>query len=355
MEQRTVTGWVTSGHDALEVRVERPGMMVCRESFDAFLAQRAVAAGTELIEGFELRAVESDGDTQVLVSREGGKIHARLLLAADGVNSVVRRQLFPESDPRTVAALEARVVPAAWAMEQMSERCLFDFGAVEAGYGWIFPKGDHFNIGVYRFRKTPGSRDLRGILARFLAEQHFLRGSTVVDVEGARIPLSFGARSLVRGRVILAGDAAGLGDALFGEGIYSALLSGQEAAASAVRYLSDGSRLTFYDERIRGVRQQLRASALMAAVVYGFPRFAFERMAGSPYASRLFTGVITGEVSPVECLLKALATSPYWLAAPGRQPGVLTTAASDATCGTSTRSTPPLLRRRRPPPLSGAR
>jgi hypothetical protein len=61
----------------------------------------------------------------------------------------------------------------------------------------------------------------------------------------------------------------------------------------------------------------------MASVVYRFPRFAFERMAGSPYAIRLFTGVITGEVSSSECLLKALGTSPYWLMAPRRRLEVL--------------------------------
>jgi geranylgeranyl reductase family protein len=314
MEQRTVSGWVAHGDEALEVDVQRPGMMVCRESFDAFLAERAVAAGAELIEGFELTTVEEDGSANTLVSREGGRIRARLLIAADGVNSVVRRRLFSESHAGTVAALEARVVPAAWAREQMSERCLFDFGALDAGYGWIFPKGDHFNVGVYRFRKTAGSRDLRAVLTGFLAGNRLLRDATVLDVAGARIPVAPVARSLVRRGVILAGDAAGLGDALYGEGIYGALLSGREAAASAVACLSEGLPLTSYDLRIRGLRRELRASAFMAAFVYRFPRFTFERMARSPYANRLFTGVITGEVKPTECLVKTVATVPYWLA-----------------------------------------
>jgi geranylgeranyl reductase family protein len=313
MEQRTVSGWVAHGDEALEVDVRRPGMMVCREAFDAFLAGQAVAAGARLIEGFELATVEEDGAERVLMSREGGKVRARLLIAADGVNSVVRRQVFPGPHPGTVAALEARVVPADWARERMSGRCLFDFGAVEAGYGWIFPKGDHFNVGVYRFRKTAGSRDLRAVLTGFLAGNPFLRDATVRDVAGARIPVAPVAKSLVRRGVILAGDAAGLGDALYGEGIYCALLSGREAAASALASLSDGLPLTSYDLRIRGLRRELRALALMAAFVYRFPRFAFERMARSPHASRLFTGVITGEVRPTECLVKMVVSAPWWL------------------------------------------
>jgi geranylgeranyl reductase family protein len=312
-EQRIVSGWVAYRGDALEVHVQRPGAMVCRESFDAFLAQRAVGAGAELVEGFELETVREEGDGYVLVPRRGSSIRARRLIAADGVNSIVRRRLFPDSHAGTVAALEARVAPAAWACEQMSERCLFDFGAVEAGYGWIFPKRDHFNVGVYRYRKTPDSRDLRAVLAEFLSNNPLLKDATVLDIAGARIPVSPGAMSLVNRGVILAGDAAGLGDALFGEGIYCALLSGREAAAAMVANVCGGTPLTAYDERMRGLRRQLSASALMAAFVYRFPRFAFERMARSPYASRLFTGVITGEVRPTECLARTVATAPYWM------------------------------------------
>jgi hypothetical protein len=79
--------------------------------------------------------------------------------------------------------------------------------------------------------------------------------------------------------------------------------------------------LTAYDERLRALRRQLRASAFMAAFVYRFPRFAFERMARSPYASRLFAGVITGEVRPTECLARAVATAPYWMVGGGRAAG----------------------------------
>jgi geranylgeranyl reductase family protein len=317
-EQRIVSGWVAYRGDALEVHVQRPGAMVCRESFDAFLAQQAVGAGAELVEGFELETVREEDDGYLLVPRRGSSIRARRLIAADGVNSIVRRRLFPDSHAGTVAALEARVAPAAWASEQVSERCLFDFGAVEAGYGWIFPKGDHFNVGVYRYRKTQGSRDLRAVLAEFLSTNPFLKDATVLDIAGARIPVSPGAMSLVNRGAILAGDAAGLGDALFGEGIYCALLSGREAAAAMVANVGGRTPLSAYDETMRALRRQLSASALMAAFVYRFPRFAFERMARSPYASRLFTGVITGEVRPTECLARAVATAPYWMLAGGK-------------------------------------
>jgi geranylgeranyl reductase family protein len=316
LEQRILSGWVAWGSGrAIEVPVGRPGMMVCRDSFDAFLAEQAVLAGAGLVEGFDLRALHRNGAGWILAPARGEKIAARIVIAADGARSTVRRGVFPEAHPRTAAALEARVVPAAWARERLADRCLFDFGAVDGGYAWIFPKRDHFNVGVYRCRKTPASRNLHAVLASFLAENPFLRQAPVQRVAGALIPVSPGHGSLVRSGVMLVGDAAGLGDALFGEGIYSALRSGLAAAASAVACLSGGEPLTSYDDRVRPLRQQLRAAARIAGVVYRFPHLAFERMARSPYACRLLSGVITGEVSPSRCLWQGVATAPRWLLA----------------------------------------
>jgi geranylgeranyl reductase family protein len=323
-EQQTLSGWVAFGIGrALEVEIARPGIMVCRETFDAYLAEQAVAAGATLVERFDLRTVEQNGGAVTLVSTHGQRIQVRTLVGADGVHSVVRRQCFPQAHPRTVAALEARVIPAAWAAERLRNRCLFDFGAVEAGYGWIFPKRDHFNVGVYRFRKTHGTRDLQAVLAGFLAGNPFLREAEVLDIAGALIPVSPCPGSLVRGQVVLAGDAAGVGDPLYGEGIYYALKSGLEAAGAVVDHLAGTRPLAAFDDRMRALRRELSAAALMAALVYRFPRFTFERIVRSPYACGLFSGVIAGEVSPSRCLFKAVTSSPYWLLAGRTQAGPL--------------------------------
>ena len=324
MEERVVSGWVAQGNGrALVVPIGRPGMMVCRESFDAFLAERAVAAGARLVECFDLDDVERNGTALTLVPRRGQKFHAQVVIAADGAQSVVRRRLFPEAHPQTAAALEARVVPADWARARLTDRCLFDFGAVDGGFAWIFPKRDHFNVGVYRFRKTPASRDLQAVLTSFLAGNAFLRAARIQDVAGALIPVSPCAGSLVRSGVMLVGDAAGLGDALFGEGIYSALRSGLDAAASIVAHLAGGAPLTAYDDRVKPLRRHLRAAAAMATFLYRFPRFAFDRMARSPYASRQVAGVITGEVSSLQSLMQGVAAAPYWLMAGQRPVGPL--------------------------------
>ncbi|OYV99769.1 MAG: hypothetical protein B7X11_05060, partial [Acidobacteria bacterium 37-65-4] len=44
--------------------------------------------------------------------------------------------------------------------------CVFDLGVIPAGYGWVFPKRDHLNVGPYRFARRPGNRDMKGLLDR---------------------------------------------------------------------------------------------------------------------------------------------------------------------------------------------
>ena len=46
-------------------------------------------------------------------------------------------------------ALEGVVAHAEIGYEPRAE--IF-FGVVEHGYGWLFPKGDHVNVGIYKLR-----------------------------------------------------------------------------------------------------------------------------------------------------------------------------------------------------------
>ena len=66
----------------------------------------------------------------------------------------------------------------------------------------------------------------RQAMRRFLRENSFTEGSRL---SGHLIPQGGNRRKVARGRVLLAGDAAGLVDPFTGEGIYYALASGKIA------------------------------------------------------------------------------------------------------------------------------
>jgi hypothetical protein len=62
----------------------------------------------------------------------------------------------------------------------------------------------------------------------------------------------------------------------------------------------------------RALVPELAAAERLARACYARPRVAFEHIGRNAGASRLFLGLVTGEVGYRECLLKALAAAPLW-------------------------------------------
>jgi flavin-dependent dehydrogenase len=213
-------------------------------------------------------------------------------------------------------ALEALVEAPAAVVERFADRVLLELGGVTGGYGWIFGKRDHLNVGVYSTRARAG---IRGALDAFMARHPALASRTRVRRLGHPIPVRNCAGAFERGRVWLLGDAAGLAEAVLGEGIYFALKSA-EIAAHALAAASGTPRPGDY---ARGVQRELvpelAAAEHLARACYARPRFAFEHIGRNRQASRLFLRLVTGEVGYRECLLKALAGAPLWALAP-REP-----------------------------------
>jgi flavin-dependent dehydrogenase len=102
-----------------------------------------------------------------------------------------------------------------------------ELGIVPGGYGWVFPKGDHANLGVGGWM-TEGPK-LRGHLDR-LAREHGVDPSALESVRGHRLPMRELGTPAALGRVLLVGDAAGLVDPLSGDGMYEAFVSARLAA-----------------------------------------------------------------------------------------------------------------------------
>jgi geranylgeranyl reductase family protein len=285
------------------------GCTVTRDEFDQLLARRARAAGAELFEDTALLDLRLAGDGVAAVTARG-ELSARRLYAADGVASTVRTRVFGRNAVAYVPALEALVPAPAQALQAYGARALFDFGALPRGYGWIFPKRDHFNVGVY---SPYGGRALRRHLHEFIARQPALRGRSPVACRGYAIPLRNVAGVFERGPVALVGDAAGLAEAVFGEGIYFALRSAELAARAVL--VADLARAPLAYTRLlrRELLPELRAARWLAACLFAFPSLAFERLVRNAQARELFAGLITGDTSYRGCLRAAALSCPAWL------------------------------------------
>jgi geranylgeranyl reductase family protein len=326
---RAVGAWVTFGDRV--VRRDTGGIaaaMTVRAELDAYLAERAVRAGARFHPGVALLDVESRPDG-VSVTTAQGELHARYLFAADGVGSLVRSRVFGKHTVEYAPAVEALMYAPHHVLARFAERVMLDLTGMPRGYGWIFGKRDHLNVGVFSIH---GAAGLRAQLAAFVARHPGLAACERVRHFGAPIPLRNTIGAFERGRVWLLGDAAGLAEAVLGEGIYFALKSGDLAARAFFAAEGEPHGGSYTRRLRRAVLPELAASRLLARLCFAHPRFVFERIARSSYAGGLFLGLVTGEVGYCECLAKAAATLPWWLAAPRMPAGELPSLAMEEAC-----------------------
>jgi geranylgeranyl reductase family protein len=203
--------------------------MVVREEFDDALRAAAVSAGATIRQRSPVRGIAQDGDGVAVRLADGSSVRARVLIGADGSSGV--------SAPYTGVAfgqvdlgleLEIDVPPPV--QDQWRGRILLDWGPIPGSYGWVFPKGERLTVGVIAARGQGGQtkqylHDFAGRLGL---------GSYEPARDSGHLTRCRSACSPVRrGRVIVAGDAAGLLEPWTREGISFALRSGTLAGAAA--------------------------------------------------------------------------------------------------------------------------
>jgi len=204
--------------------------MTQRRRLDLHLAEQAAAAGADFRDATRVDeiGVDEDGAT---ASVSGSRVRASYLVGADGANGVVARAAGLGDGIVAGVALEGNVAWEALESTPYERSAWVELGVVPGGYGWVFPKGDHANLGVGGWRGE-GPR-LRDHLAR-LARAHGLEPDALTDVRGHRLPMRRLGAPAARGRVLLVGDAAGLVDPLSGDGLYEAFVSARLAAEAIV-------------------------------------------------------------------------------------------------------------------------
>ena len=224
-----------------------PGVILNRAVFDRHLADRAVAAGATLWTNRAVSAVE-DG----AVSLNGQRLTAGVIVGADGPRSLTARSM--ECAPAEfVYGLQVEA-PLTAPMEHTEAHFRPEF---VAGYGWLFPKGAWANVGVAAARGAAAS--LPGLLDAFLAglrERGVVAAGPTRARTGGLIPVSGPPARTVRGRRVLAGDAAGQTDPITGSGIPAAIECGEAAGIAASGALAE------YEDEWRGMREHSLDRAL---------------------------------------------------------------------------------------------
>jgi geranylgeranyl reductase family protein len=253
-------------------------LMTQRRRLDDFLARTARDAGAEFRDGISVRF--DDGDVVV----EGQRVRARVIVGADGVNGATARAFGLAGDHGHGVALEGN----APLDTRYRRRLVLELGVVPGGYAWVFPKGDHVNVGVGGW-ESEGPR-LRDHLRRLCAV-HGVDFEALSDVRGYRLPYRRPASRFARDNVLLVGDAAGLIDPLSGDGMYEAFVSAKLAAEAVL----DGD-LADYAPRVVAELGALHAASWTAKYALDrFPRLTFA-IARAPLAWGVIARIVRGEL-----------------------------------------------------------
>jgi len=276
--------------------------MVMRDRFDHFLLEKARRVGSEVHESESVTSCRQLPDG-IEVTTDRGRYLSKVLIGADGANSLVAQQLFPGRRSRRMATLESEVPIGLAPHYPGTGRALIDIGATPAGYAWIFPKQERLSVGVGDLRG--GLASPKKIFDQFVRGEKGLAPWKVPRPVGHPLPvfsednLAKGDREsvgLVSGKALLVGDAAHLIDPLFGEGIYYAVRSGQLAAESILKQVHDQRRsLADYEGAVRReIYEEFRVAARMASIVYSYPRLCHRLLSRYQNIVLLYYDVLRG-------------------------------------------------------------
>ncbi len=206
-----------------------PFHFVDRGVLDAWLLERARNHGVVVREATSVK--HADPVAGVLRCGNGEVLDGACIIGADGVNSILRKScgIDRQAWMYDLAMAVEIALPRDKAPRDIRQAEVYS-GYTIGGYCWAFPNRERVLLGACDLLRS--KRNLIHSFNSFLADQGIALDQ--VPPFTAR-PLPYGNYLQRPGssRVLLAGDAAGLVEPLFGEGVYYALRSG-ELAGQAV-------------------------------------------------------------------------------------------------------------------------
>jgi geranylgeranyl reductase family protein len=207
--------------------------MTQRRRLDAFLLDAARDRGVEVREGTTIDLSDAPAD---------------VVVGADGANGTTARSLGLGSGIVHGVAYEGNISYDVVERVRYANRAVIELADIPGGYGWVFAKGDHVNVGVGAWQNE-GPR-IREHLAR-VCDAHDVSPAQLEGLRGHRLPLRRPGVRIASERALLVGDAAGLIDPVSGDGMYECFVSSRLAAAAVLDLLGgDAAGLEPYETAV---------------------------------------------------------------------------------------------------------
>jgi geranylgeranyl reductase family protein len=221
----------------IESSFSNPGIIVRREKFDDFLVKRLNCN----LKRLRISSCEVKED-HVKIGGEEGSFKSKIVIAADGVNSIFRKIALKDTTLNHSDFAMAMQYEISLSNKNIDEKIgnWFEvYYSLSYGYGWISPLKGAVKVGLGGV-SDEFKKNIKRILDDFLEVTEIknkIAGGKIIKTEGHLIPMRGPFSTLSADRLLFCGDAGGFVFPGTGEGIYYAIKSGRVAAEVITKVL----------------------------------------------------------------------------------------------------------------------
>jgi geranylgeranyl reductase family protein len=209
-----------------------------RLDFDHLLFRAAQAHGVDTYEKCRALSLRWDDDRVVGVHTEEQDFDAAIIIGADGASSVIAHETKNTVRSHEQWSAATRCYYRGVKFNTPTPNLEFFFlDRCAPGYFWVFPMPDggaNAGVGCLRSSLKLGKGNIRAIhkelIRHPLIEEMFANATAEDNIQGWQLPMGNVGRQLHGAGYMLCGDAAGLVNPLWGDGIHIAMTSGVAAA-----------------------------------------------------------------------------------------------------------------------------
>jgi len=237
------------------------GYILERKMFEKYLAAEAINRGARYMVKTSAHGVLKDGDRVVGVSAdhmgEEYRISARLVIAADGVDSMTAKSAGFETQNRLTDYHSCFQYEMAGIRIEDRDCLHIFFGDDTApkGYAWIFPKGGtvaNVGLGVLSRLSEPG-KNARHYLNHFIAQRpEIFANASPIEINSGGVPVGSSIKSLVSDGFMIVGDAGHQVNPVHGGGLSMGMYAAKIAGTIGAKAIAEGNvsreRLIEYEE-----------------------------------------------------------------------------------------------------------
>ena len=224
---------------------EEPGYSIDRAKFDQWMMNKALDDGCKLLTNTRAQGIIKKRDIWN-IKTNAGELKGRILIGADGPASNVAKWLGLLKRREYLKAIQYKF--DAEDIDYPGEEWFYIYysKSFKGGYGWVFPRGNEYNIGV------GGLGSVKELLGQFCKSLDIDVGKRKTTNAGI-LPFDYKLSSLTKDTAMIVGDAAGMTNPVSGGGIHAAVASGRISGETAVKALETENLnlIPEYEKRIR--------------------------------------------------------------------------------------------------------